>query len=102
MLLETRIGGKVPLFVDCETVGGFDKGGGAGGFDPDEVVENVVKTASGLAQALAASATGAAEARPVPAAIELEFGLRVDSNAMISVAQNPSQGQFKVRVRWGG
>ncbi len=102
MLLETRLNANAPLYVDCETVGGFDKGGGMGGFDPDEVVANVVATATGLAVALAASATGAAEARPVPANIELEFGLRVDSNAVISVAQNPAAGQFKVKVRWGG
>ena len=101
MLLETRLPGDVALYIDCETVGGFDKGGGMGGFDPDEVVQNVVKTATGLAAALAASATGAAEARPVPANIELEFGLRVDSNAVVSVAQNPAAGQFKVKVRWG-
>lgn len=102
MLLESRLSDDTTLFIDCETVGGFDKSSTSDEFfHPDEAIQNVCRIAGQIASELAASARAAAGTKPAPAGLELEFSVKVDSQATVSVARAPDAGQFKVRVRWG-
>ena len=101
MLLESRLSDDTALFIDCETVGGFDKSQNDLDFHPDQAIENVCRIAGSIAAELAAAARGAASTKPSPAGLELEFSVKVDSQATVSVARSPDAGQFRVRVRWG-
>ena len=102
MLLESRLSNDTVLFIDCETVGGFDKSASSDDlFHPDEALRHVCRIAGQVASELAASAREAAGTKPAPAGLELEFSVKVDSRATVSVARSPDAGQFKVRVRWG-
>jgi|GEM_PF-2202982 len=101
MLLESRLADDTPLFIDCETVGGFDKSDAGTDFHPDDAIKHVCTIAGQVANELAKAARAAAGAKPSPGGLELEFAVKVDSKATVSVARNPNDGQFKVRVRWG-
>ena len=102
MLLESRLSDDTALFIDCETVGGFDKASSSDEFfHPDEALQHVCRIAGQVATELAAAARSAAGTTPSPAALELEFALKVDSQATVSIARNPDGGQVKGRVRWG-
>lgn len=101
MLLESRLSDDTALFIDCETAGGFNKSDATSNFRPDDALRNVCKIAGDVAGELAASARAAAGAKPAPGGLELEFSLKVDANACVSVARSPEGGQFKVRIRWG-
>jgi hypothetical protein len=101
MLLESRLADDTALFIDCETVGGFNKSDTSDGFHPDDAIKNVCQIAGQVAAELASSARSAAGAKPSPGSLELEFAVRVDSNATVSIARNSNDGQFKVTVRWG-
>jgi hypothetical protein len=97
MLLCTQLDEKTDLYVDCETTGTFDKSQTSLDFHPDDAIGHVVTIATGVAsklQAMAAGAGGDAE-------IDVEFGIKIDSNAVVSVARNTNDGQFRVRVRYG-
>ena len=42
MLLESRLSDDTTLFIDCETVGGFDKSSTSDElFHPDEAIQNL-------------------------------------------------------------
>ena len=101
MLLESRLSDDTALFIDCETVGGFAKSDTAGDFHPDDAISHVCKLAGDVAMELARTTAAAAKGKPSPAGLELEFAIKVDSKATVSVARNPNDGQFRVRVRWG-
>ena len=74
MLLESRLNDDTTLFIDCETVGGFDKSSTSDElFHPDEAIQNVCRIAGQVASELAASARAAAGTKPAPAGLELEF-----------------------------
>ena len=101
MLLESRLSDDTVLFIDCETVGGFDKSDAAGDFRPDDAISHVCKLAGDVAMELSRATAAAARGKPSPAGLELSFAIKVDSKATVAVARNPNEGQFKVRVRWG-
>jgi len=101
MLLESRLQDGTALFIDCETVGGFNKSETAGDFHPDDAVTHVCKLAGEVAMELCRTTTAAAKGKPSPSGLELEFAIKVDSKAVVSVARNPMDGQFKIRIKWG-
>lgn len=96
MLLQTRLDENTDLFVDCETSGGFDKDQTALDFHPDDATDHVVSIATGVAARLRAVAAAAGE----QAEVEVTFGVKIDSNAVVCVSRDPGAGQFQVRVRY--
>ncbi len=101
MLLESRFSDDTPCLIDVEAVASINKGDAAHIISPDDAMKNVVALSGKVARELALAAAGAAGSKPNPAGIELEFGVRVDSNAVVSVARTLADAQFAVRVRWG-
>jgi len=101
MLLESRLSDDTTLFIDCETAGGFDKSEATNDFHPDDAIKHVCRIAGQVASELAESARAAAGATPSPGSLELQFSVKVDSRASVSVARTADDGQFKVTVRWG-
>ena len=101
MLLESRLSDDTALFIDCETVGGFDKSDATSDFHPDDAIKNVCTIAGQVAAELASAARAAAGSKPSPGGLELAFSVKVDSKACVSIARNAGDGQFKVTVRWG-
>ncbi len=101
MLLESRLSDGTQLFIDCETSGGFDKSDAASNFHPDDAVKNVCRVVGLVAAELSEAARTAASTKPAPSGIELDFTVKVDSKAAVSVGRNPEDGQFKIRVKWG-
>ncbi len=98
MLLESRLNDKTRLLIDCETVGGIDKNAATGNSDPDRVLECAVELIKHTAAQLAGGIS--VEALPAPVRMEIEFGVRIDSNAVVALAQHPNSGQIRVRMRW--
>lgn len=98
MLLESRLNDKTTLLIDCESVGGIDKNAPGGNAQPDRVMEYAVEliknTASHIGHGISV------EQLPAPVMMEIEFGIRIDSNAVVALAQNPNSGQIRVRMRW--
>lgn len=101
MLLVSQLDEDTALYIDAEVVGGVDKGEMETFFHPDNTLDDVVKIASGIGARLAATAERSAAASPPPQRLEMEFALKVDSNATISVARSLDAGQFRFRVIWG-
>jgi outer membrane lipoprotein SlyB len=98
MLIESRISDSVKLLIDCEAVGGVDKNAIGGGATPDEVLENAVSLIRATAERLGNGMS--CERLPAPVSMEVEFAIRVDSNATVCMAQTPDQGQMRVRIRY--
>ena len=101
MLLETRLSDETYISIDAEAVASINKGDNAAITSPEKVMSEVLNLTGQIARDLAIAAKGAASTKPTPAGIELEFGIRVDSNSVVSVSRRPDDAQFKVRVRWG-
>jgi hypothetical protein len=96
MLLCTQLDENTDLYVDCETSGSFDKGQTSLDFHPDDAINHVVTIASGVATKLQAIAASAGKG----AAVDVEFGVKIDSDAVVSVARGVEAGQFRVRIRY--
>ena len=94
MILESHIGDKHVLPIDCESDSGLNKGGNARSAHPDKVVENMGVIIGLLHAELsrAAAAAGVTDG-------EIEFGIRVDMGANVSIAKVPSEGQLRVKLR---
>jgi hypothetical protein len=101
MLLETRFSDGTEVMLDCEAVSAIDKGETAGQAKPEDVLRRAMELGAGVARELAQAAQGAAAGKPTPAGIEAQFALRVDSNAVLSIARTPEEGQLRFTVRWG-
>ena len=53
-----------------------------------------------FARKLSEAAAQASVALPAPSNVALRFGIRVDSNSVVSVARAPDGAQFQVTVEW--
>lgn len=100
MLLESRIDDRYTLLIDCENLGGVDKNAAGSTGHPDRVLENTVKVIRAAAERLGQGLS--MEQLPAPVSMEVNFGVRVDQNAAVSVARNPDDAQFRVTLRWDG
>ena len=100
MLLETRLDDGSKLFIDAESAGGFSKDSNLGDFHPDKALDNVVRVAAAVGKKLAGAARDAARTQPAPEGLELSFGIKVDSAAVVSVGKTPEDGQFRITARW--
>ncbi len=98
MLLESRINDKATLVFDCESVGGIDKGAISVTSHPDKVVPSAMEAIRAVAAEMGAALTAGGERQPVM--MRVEFAVRVDSNAIVQIARNVDQGQFKVTLQW--
>ena len=95
MLLETIIHDDVYVFIDAEPAAGIAKGGVVS-HSPDMALENMLKLAGQVTTRLR-------EAIPPdtsPDEVEISFAVRVDSNAAVSIARQPTDGQFHIVARW--
>lgn len=100
MLVVSRLDENTALYIDAEVVGGVDKSEMETFFHPDDTLDDVVALASGIGSRLAEAAQQIGDDVTAPSSFEVEFSLKVDSNATIAVARNLSVGQFKFRVVW--
>lgn len=100
MLIENRLDEETSVFIDVEIAGGFARGEDDYGFHPDNILDNVVKVSSLVAAKLADSAQAAAEHHTKPSRLALEFGLKVDANSVVSIANNSQAAHFKVVAEW--
>ena len=100
MLLESHLTDRLVLLIDCENQGGVDKNAAGSGAHPDEILDNAVTIIQAAAERLGAGLSLAGAAAPVT--MEVEFGVRVDANAVVSLARNPADAHFKVKLRWDG
>lgn len=98
MLLESRLNERCTLVLDCESVGGIDKGALSVVADPDKVIPNAIHTVRGVAELFGEALVG--ESPHSPVAMRLEFTLKVDSNAVVQVARANEMGHFKVTLEW--
>lgn len=96
MLLQTELADGTEIYIDCETTGGFDKDSATLDFHPDDAAKNVVKIATAVAQDLRAVAAGAGDGTT----LEVEFSVKIDSKAVVSVGRNAADGQFQIRLRY--
>lgn len=99
MLIESRLDGSV-LYIDAEASSGIDKSSISGDFDHDQILENVVGLIGRVSQKLAEAAATASVAMLVPSSVEVNFGVRVDGNSIVSIARVTKDAQFQVRVAW--
>ncbi len=101
MFLQSQLDDETVLFIDVEPTQGFAKDEGTHDFHPNEVLDNVVKVSTVVAQRLAdtASAAAAASEQP-PARLRLEFGIKIDMNSVVALAPNPSGCHFKITAEW--
>ncbi len=102
MLLESRIDEHTRLFIDAEAAGGFAKDDAGNDFRPEDVLDHVVRIATGVAGRVAESATELSRSRPVPSALEVRFGVKVQGDALVCLARSAEDAHFQVTVRWGG
>ncbi len=101
MLLESHLNKDTILYIDVEPMQGFAKDEGTHDFHPDQVLENVVKVSTLVAQQLAETAAAASEgAHQTPSRLTLEFGIKVDLNAVVSLAPKPGESHFKITAEW--
>src|SRR5688500_8562065 len=98
MLLESRVNDKATIVFDCESVGGIDKGAVSVASHPDKIVPFAIEAIRAVASELAAAMDGVGTRPPVT--MRVEFAVRVDANAVVQVARNVDQGQFKVTLQW--
>lgn len=99
MLIESKVESEIVL-IEAEAASGIDKSSTAGSFDPDNVLQNVVGLVGAFTRALSESANQGAMALPTPARMEIRFGVRVDSNSVVSIGKTPEGCQFQVMVAW--
>lgn len=97
MLLESRIDDRTILVIDAESVGGIDKGSLTVHSHPDKIMTRTVEIIRAVAtQVVAAVDVGAAS----PTEMEVDFAVRVDSNATVALSRKADEGQFHVTLRW--
>lgn len=99
MLIESRLEGTV-LYIDAEASGGLDKGMLEGDFQPERVVENIIGVIGTISRKMSEAAAQASVAMLAPSRVELRFAVRVDSNSVVSVSRDATEGQFHVMVEW--
>lgn len=99
MLLESQLNDRTILIFDAESVGGIDKGAVSNQGHPDKIVPRTIEIVRALATQLATAAEGVPGPNQ-PTDMEVTFGVRVDSNAIVSIARNPSEGNIRVTLKW--
>ncbi|MDP2313296.1 MAG: CU044_2847 family protein [Pseudomonadota bacterium] len=98
MLLESRINERTTLVIDAESVGGIDKGALSTRSHPDTAIPAVMAAIRAVAETLGEAARVGGSAPP--SGMEVTFTVRIDSNAVVSVARTPDAGQFRVTLKW--
>lgn len=96
MILEANLDQHGILYIDCESEGGINKGGGQKNAHPDRVLSAAVSAIKAVHNDVLATAVQSGAA---PEGMELEFALKVDFSGNVVVAKTPSEGQFRVRLR---
>ncbi len=100
MLLESRVNDRVTLLVDCENVGGVEKNALTSNAHPDKIIDGAIAIIRAAAERFGEGLS--LEGQPAPVVLEVEFGVKIDANAVVSVARRPEEGHFRVKLRWDG
>lgn len=100
MLLETHLTDRLVLLIDCENQGGVDKNAVGSGAHPDDILKSTVTLIQAAADRLGAGLS--LKTQPAPVSMEVEFGVKVDANAVVALARRPEDGHFRVKLRWDG
>lgn len=96
MLIESYVGEKKVLVFDCESVSSIEKGGltGVSGH-PDRILPSMITTIGLVAEQMRQVMAG----NGAPTSAEIEFGLKVDTSAVVSIARHVGDAHFVVRLR---
>lgn len=98
MLIESYVGEKKVLVFDCESASSIEKGGLTGiSGHPDRILPAMITTIGLVAEQMRQVMTGSG----APTSAEVEFGLKVDSGAVVSIARNVGDAHVVVRLRLG-
>ncbi len=100
MLLETRVNDRLTLLVDCENSGGVEKNALTANAHPDKILDSAIAIIRGAAVRFGEGLS--LEGQPAPVMLEVEFGVKVDANAVVSLARRPDEAHFRVKLRWDG
>ncbi len=93
MLIETRLSEGTYIFIDAEPTSGV---GEEDSCHPDSVMDNIV----GITQGVLSRIREAAAGEDPPEQLTIAFGVRMDGNAVVSIAKRPELGQFQITARW--
>ena len=99
MLLESHLDDKSIIVFDCESVGTVDKGGVAVRGHPDKVLSSMIVAIKSIARQVGEALN--VDTLPAPTDMEVRFSLKVDSNAIVSIARNEADGQVVVVLKYG-
>lgn len=94
MILESHLPDSTLLQIDCESDAGIHKGSGGRTAHPDKVVDTMALVIQQIGRALGERVREAG----IEGA-EIEFALKVDFSANVIIAQHPSDGQVRVRLK---
>ncbi len=100
MLLECRIDDKTIIFIDAEASAGLDKGEGGDDFVPEKAIDNILKTTAVMAKRLSDLLAQESFMVSPPSRLAIDFGVRVDSLAAVSVSKTPEECQFRISLEW--
>jgi hypothetical protein len=100
MLLECRVDDKTVIYIDAEASAGLDKGGGGADFVPDKAIDNILRTTAGMAKRLSDLLGQETFVVSPPSRLAIDFGVRVDSLAAVSVSKTPEECQFRISLEW--
>lgn len=95
MLLESYVSEKKVLVFDTEVVASLDKGGTSVTGHPDKILPSILEAIQVVNESLRPAIASAQNALE----LEVEFGLKVDSNAVVSIARQSHDAQVVVRLR---
>lgn len=96
MILEARLKDDTYINIDAEASGSISKGRGGERSYPDQALDNMIVLAQQLSERLHALSQG----EHAPDALEVSFGVKVDSNAVVSLSRDLSSAQLQVTARW--
>ena len=96
MILEARLKDDIYINIDAEASGSISKGGHGERSYPDQALDNMITLAQQIAERLHALSQG----ETAPDTLEVSFGVKVDSNAVVSLSRDFNSAQLKVTARW--
>lgn len=99
MLLESNLNDRSIIIFDCESVNAIDKGAITVRGHPDKILPGMVETIKSVAKELGEAIN--TESLPAPSTMEVRFGFKVDSNAIVSVARSENDAQVLITLRFG-
>jgi hypothetical protein len=95
---EVDINEETQILLEGQASGALVKGRGGPSFMPSEAFKNSIDIIKLVASTVAKEVSPAMVG--TGCTYEIEFSVRTDGNGTVMLAQDPSLGQFKVKVSW--